>query len=286
MTYSWSFTSIPAGSAAALSSSTVVNPAFTADKDGAYVFSLVVNDGKVNSTADTVLITATTADTTAPTVPKGLTASTISASQIDLKWSASSDVVGVAGYSISRDGAYLKSVVSTSTSDSGLAASTQYCYQVSAYDAAGNISAGSSQSCATTSAQSIIISGSTLSFTKVVKYFVNNTVTLTPPTDFLVLHNKTEFDLTFSPFPPPSVATQFDMTNRFVLSIIKNGNTTWALDVQSVTLDSAILKVYYSASKLADNLTWTSWLPLNILLDTVSYTKIQFFENGNCIKEL
>ncbi len=37
LTYSWSFTSKPASSTAALSSATVVNPTFTADKDGAYV---------------------------------------------------------------------------------------------------------------------------------------------------------------------------------------------------------------------------------------------------------
>ena len=61
LTYSWSFTSKPASSTATLSSTTVVNPTFRADKDGAYVLSLVVNDGKVSSTADTVTITAATA---------------------------------------------------------------------------------------------------------------------------------------------------------------------------------------------------------------------------------
>ena len=58
LTYSWSFTSKPASSTATLSSATVVNPTFTADKVGAYVLSLVVNDGTVSSTADTVTITA------------------------------------------------------------------------------------------------------------------------------------------------------------------------------------------------------------------------------------
>ncbi len=60
LTYSWSFTSKPASSTAVLSSATVSNPTFTADKDGAYVLSLVVNDGTVDSAADTVTITAAT----------------------------------------------------------------------------------------------------------------------------------------------------------------------------------------------------------------------------------
>jgi len=57
LTDNWSFTSKPAGSAVTLSSPTVVKPTFTADKDGTYVLSLVVNDGKVDSTPDTVTIT-------------------------------------------------------------------------------------------------------------------------------------------------------------------------------------------------------------------------------------
>jgi lysophospholipase L1-like esterase len=58
LTYSWAFTSMPAGSGAALSSATVVNPTFTADVAGAYVLNLVVNDGKVNSAPATVTVTA------------------------------------------------------------------------------------------------------------------------------------------------------------------------------------------------------------------------------------
>ncbi len=42
----------------ALSSSTVAKPTFTADKDGAYILSLLVNDGQVNSAADTVTVIA------------------------------------------------------------------------------------------------------------------------------------------------------------------------------------------------------------------------------------
>jgi hypothetical protein len=62
LTYSWAFTSRPAGSSAALSSATVVNPTFTADVAGSYVLNLVVNDGKVNSAPATVTITASVAN--------------------------------------------------------------------------------------------------------------------------------------------------------------------------------------------------------------------------------
>jgi uncharacterized delta-60 repeat protein len=64
LTYIWSFTSVPTDSAAALSSATVSTPTFTADKDGSYVLSLIVNDGTADSAADTVTITAATVSAT------------------------------------------------------------------------------------------------------------------------------------------------------------------------------------------------------------------------------
>lgn len=58
LTYSWSFTSKPAGSTATLSSSAVSAPTFTSDMDGSYVLGLVVNDGQASSATDTVTIIA------------------------------------------------------------------------------------------------------------------------------------------------------------------------------------------------------------------------------------
>src|SRR5574337_1980162 len=89
-------------------------------------------------------------DTTAPTVPTGLVAVGVSTSQINLSWNASTDNVAVTGYRIYRGGTYLKSVSGTSTSDTLVSASTQYCYTVQAYDAANNYSLETTQACAST----------------------------------------------------------------------------------------------------------------------------------------
>jgi len=56
LTYSWSVASKPAGSTVALSSTSAPKPTFTANSIGTYIFSLIVNDGKVNSTASTVKV--------------------------------------------------------------------------------------------------------------------------------------------------------------------------------------------------------------------------------------
>lgn len=92
------------------------------------------------------------AETTPPSVPSGLTATPFSSSQINLTWSASTDNVGVTGYKIYRGGSLIASQATLSYSNTGLSPSTQYCYTVSAFDAAGNESVQSSQQCATTQA--------------------------------------------------------------------------------------------------------------------------------------
>src|SRR5512145_2908189 len=56
LTYSWSFVTRPAGSAAVLAKATTVSPTFTLDLIGDYVVQLVVNDGRVNSAPDSVIV--------------------------------------------------------------------------------------------------------------------------------------------------------------------------------------------------------------------------------------
>jgi hypothetical protein len=68
LTFVWSLTTRPDGSSATLSSTTAVNPEFTADLPGVYVVQLIAQDGFVNSDPDTVTITATLLDTVAPVV--------------------------------------------------------------------------------------------------------------------------------------------------------------------------------------------------------------------------
>jgi hypothetical protein len=56
LTYTWSMESRPAGSAATLSSTSVVDPTFTADLQGDYVVELTVSDGKVSSDPASVVV--------------------------------------------------------------------------------------------------------------------------------------------------------------------------------------------------------------------------------------
>ncbi|MCB1658636.1 MAG: hypothetical protein KDI39_10435, partial [Pseudomonadales bacterium] len=58
LTYSWVLTSKPVGSVAVLSNIISPKPTFTADIEGDYVATLIVNDGVANSDSNTVVVTA------------------------------------------------------------------------------------------------------------------------------------------------------------------------------------------------------------------------------------
>ncbi len=74
-------------------------------------------------------------NTTPPTVPTGLTAAA-GPSTANLNWAASTDNVGVAGYSVSRNGVVIATTPLTTYYDTGLKPSTVNTYAISAYDGA------------------------------------------------------------------------------------------------------------------------------------------------------
>jgi hypothetical protein len=85
LTFKWALIGKPIGSAASLTNPTYPNPKFTADLAGNYVVSLVVNDGKANSTVATVSVTATVANA-APVANAGVNQNVVIASAVSTRW--------------------------------------------------------------------------------------------------------------------------------------------------------------------------------------------------------
>lgn len=93
LTYLWSMKTQPAGSAAQLTDATSSRPGFTADKDGAYVISLKVNDGIVGSSENSVTVTAASGNS-APVANPGPNISVLNNTRVTLDGRGSSDANG------------------------------------------------------------------------------------------------------------------------------------------------------------------------------------------------
>jgi len=107
LSYSWALIAKPTGSTAALSSTTVARPTFTADLTGSYQFTLVVNDGTVNSAAASVTITVTP--------PPTLSSIEVTPAYASLGYNATRQLVATGHYSDGSTAVLTSGVTWTST---------------------------------------------------------------------------------------------------------------------------------------------------------------------------
>lgn len=136
----------------------------TADDIGPTGFDNEYGNGRVNAYQAVLAAGGGSNDTTAPTVPNGLSSSNITATAFDISWNASTDDTAVTGYNVYVNGSSIGSVAGTSSSVTSLAPSTTYSVSVSAFDAAGNESGQSSSISVTTGAASLNCSSTVSSF--------------------------------------------------------------------------------------------------------------------------
>ncbi len=106
-----------------------------------YTYTVAAVDAAGNVSPQSVAITPKTlADTSPPTAPGALNASTRTMTSVSLTWSQSTDNVAVTQYRILRNGTQVGTTSVTSYTDNGLSPATAYNYTVRAADAAGNVS--------------------------------------------------------------------------------------------------------------------------------------------------
>lgn len=118
---------------------------------GTWFYRVIALDAASNASAASDAASAAVTDTTAPTVPTDVSASATGTS-VSVAWTASTDNVGVAGYSVYRgrtsgftadSSSRIADASGTTYTDGAPGAGTFY-YRVTATDPAGNVSAASS----------------------------------------------------------------------------------------------------------------------------------------------
>ncbi|UFJ39134.1 fibronectin type III domain-containing protein [Brevibacillus humidisoli] len=123
--------------------------------DTTYTFTVQAKDAAGNVSAASSPVTATTEpageDSEPPSAPANLRATETTSTSVTLAWDASTDNVGVSGYTVAY-GTTSLDVTETSVTVSGLTADTSYTFTVRAKDAAGNLSQESSVTVRTNSA--------------------------------------------------------------------------------------------------------------------------------------
>ena len=123
--------------------------AYASLPSGSHTFSVASTaNGNTDPSPDTYTWTI---DTTAPTAPSNLRATTPTTTSVALTWSAGTDNVGVTGYDVYRDGSKLIGVGAvTSYTDAAVTPGSTHTYAVLAKDGAGNPSPLSASVTATT----------------------------------------------------------------------------------------------------------------------------------------
>jgi chitodextrinase len=152
----------------------------TVNNGGIYTYSVVAFDqaGNNSQQSSPVEVTINYIDTEAPSVPTNLSASTSNPTEVVLSWNASTDNVGVSGYSIYRDALLLATVdgLTLSFTDSTVTPNTQFTYTVDAFDASGNHSGVSNNAVITT-----LDLPSSLTFSPTADAYINES---TPDTNY------------------------------------------------------------------------------------------------------
>lgn len=181
-----------------------------------------------------------TSDTTPPSVPSNLIASSITATSFTLSWTASTDNVGVTGYNVYQNGSLKTTVTGTSTTVSGLTSSTTYSFTVKAKDAAGNISGSGTTLNVTTSSSAPTVSD--LYFSEYVEGSSNNKA--------LEITNRTGVSINLSAY---SIKKQTNGAGSWSAGLTLSG--TLANNGKYVIVNSSISTACYSSANVSTSAT-------------------------------
>jgi len=189
-----------------------------------------------------------------PSIPGTLSAVAVSATEIDLAWSPSTDNVAVTGYVISRDGIPLARQGNlTEYKDTTVNASPQYSFTVAAIDRAGNVSGQSQAAVATTPASDAppTVSGTTpqnAALGVAVASIVS--ATFSEPMDVTTL-NGASFTVTATGSAPiDGLVTVSGNTATFTPSAKLSANTQYVATISTAATDTM-------GHPLAANYTWS-----------------------------
>jgi hypothetical protein len=186
-----------------------------------------------------------------PSIPEALSAVAISATEIYLAWSPSTDNVGVTGYVISRDGAPLaRQGEVTEYKDATVSGSTQYSFTVAAIDRAGNISGQSQAAVVITPASNTPPTVSVTSPQSAAVGVALNSSISAIFSETMTLNNASFTVTTNSGVAVTGSVTVTDNTATFVPSVNFDANTEYTASISTAATDT-------TGNALTDTYSWS-----------------------------
>lgn len=112
----------------------------TSNLNGSYTVTVKAYDVIGNSGIDSRAYTTRSGDTQAPSAPVALAGTAAAYNKVTLKWGASTDDSGAAGYRVVRNNITIATTTATEYTDTTVVAGTNYKYYVVAFDSSNNAS--------------------------------------------------------------------------------------------------------------------------------------------------
>ena len=252
-----------------------------------YTFTVRARDAAGNVSSLSTGLNVTMGDTHSPSVPSGLSASSITETGFTLSWTASSDNVAVSGYDIYLNSVLINSVTGTSANISGLSASTTYSVAMRARDAAGNISSLSSSLNVTTIDTHAPSAPSGLTTSSITE--TSFSLTWTPSTDnvgvtgYDIYMNGKLISSVSSPTASITGLTLLTTYNMTVKAKDASGNISSESSVLKVTTPDThapSVPLFMTASNITETSFTLSWTAST---DNVGVTSYDIYSNGRFI---
>jgi len=122
-------------------------------------------------------------------------------------------------------------------------------------------------------------------------YSVKSTFEGQGSTSFLLFKDRASFDSVLywiadhNPYEPIPDA---DFQTRIFPVVIKKGNSFWVMGVERVCYvqKDKTLYIYCRATLVADNMSWVAIIPLVSSIQTIDYSTVRFYENGEFISSV
>ncbi|MDD5312836.1 MAG: hypothetical protein PHO26_07380 [Dehalococcoidia bacterium] len=115
--------------------------------------------------------------------------------------------------------------------------------------------------------------------------FVKNTYKGETNPSYLIIRSYPAFESLFGVgavmgMDKTKLITEENMKNRFVLSIIYQGNDIHEFGIEKIILNGSRLEVYYTSRVTEPNASWTCNCHVTALVDNCKFDSVLLYENG------